>query len=130
MLFRATNINLILYISITFLAKVIFFTINCYSSSTLFIFQLLITIFETYRITNIPMKINSPVNKIVKFIPNGLNQESLGGVINLPPNTTEKIMLMICAIRINGSLIFLIKSPVKITNNIIPVNKNGEPFGN
>jgi len=60
---------------------------------------------------------------IAKFLPKGLNQEGLGGVINSVPKKTDiNIVIMLVKI-ITGNFIFTDKRPAIITNKNVPDSK-------
>jgi len=77
-----------------------------------------------------PIKIITPVNIIAKSIPNGLNQDSLGGVINPFPNTTDNKTVNMYVKKINWGLLLALIRPAKITNKNVPVNAKVDPLKN
>src|SRR5690606_2931831 len=99
------------------------YSISTYSNSILFILRFFMRLIEIKRTINIQIKISIPVHKMVNVIPNGLNQESFGGVINLVPKTRDSNILNIFPKIITLRFTFLEKNPAKITNKTVIGNK-------
>jgi hypothetical protein len=87
------------------------------------------TCLKTDRSTNTTTTNTTPVNTIAEFIPIGLNQPSLGGVIKAVPNQTETIIVIKFTRIISPTLIFVDKKPTNPANNKVPMNKKSARSG-
>lgn len=87
------------------------------------------TCLKTDRSTNTTTTNTTPVNTIAEFIPIGLNQPSLGGVIKVVPNQTETIIVITFTRIISPTLTFIDKKPTNPANNKVPTNKKSARSG-
>lgn len=87
------------------------------------------TSLKTDRSTNTTTNIATPVNAIAEFIPIGLNQDPLGGVINAVPNQTETIIVIKFTRIISPTLTFIDKKPTNPANKKVPTNKKSARSG-
>lgn len=84
---------------------------------------------ETIRIIKVASKNKKPVNIIATFIPKGLNQEGLGGVINLDPNITDTMIEKMFVKRIKRTSVLVDNRPTKRTNKKELPNATASAFG-
>lgn len=81
--------------------------------------------FDITRTIKCPIHNKIPVNTITNSIPNGLNHEGFGAVINPTPNSTDIIIVTRFTRRIYKNLILLDNIPTIITwtNKIVVTTK-------